>query len=62
MSENEIRPTKEKTYKSYIAWKKAYLRSIGEELARKFPDFWGKINFNIQNGKFINWNFEESGK
>lgn len=46
----------------YIEWRDKYLRSVGEEIARNFPNFYGKIYFNIQNGRYINSNYEESIK
>jgi hypothetical protein len=46
----------------YVAWRDAMLRQTGEVLAAKMPKFFGKVEFNIQNGKFVNWNMKISGK
>lgn len=32
------------------------LRAVGEELARRLPKFYGKVTFNLQNGKYVNAN------
>ena len=40
----------------------AMLRETGEVLAGKLPKFYGRIEFNVQNGKFVNWNMKMSGK
>ena len=32
------------------------LRQVGEEIARKMPKFYGKVTFNLQNGKYVNSN------
>ena len=46
----------------YVAWRDAMLRQTGQDLAAKLPKFFGKVSFNIQNGKFVNWNIVQSGK
>jgi phage regulator Rha-like protein len=46
----------------YVAWRDAMLRRTGQELASKMPKFFGKVEFNIQNGHFVNWNLKLSGK
>ena len=42
----------------YEAWREQELRQIGQELAAKFPKLYGSIEFNIQNGKFVNANMK----
>jgi len=42
----------------YIAWRDAMIRQTGQELASKMPKFYGSIEFNIQNGKFVNANMK----
>ena len=46
----------------YIAWRNVMLRQTGEVLAGNMPTFYGRIEFNIQDGKFVNWNMKMSGK
>lgn len=46
----------------YIAWRDAMLRQTGQELSGNMPKFYGRIEFNIQNGKLVNWNLIQSGK
>lgn len=46
----------------YVAWRDAMLRQTGQDLAANFPKLYGKISFNIQNGKFVNWNMTLGGK
>ena len=46
----------------YVDWRNAMLRQIGKELAAKLPKFYGKVEFNIQDGKFVNWNMKFGGK
>ena len=36
------------------------LNVIGESLALILPDFYGKVSFNIQDGKYVNSNVEQS--
>ena len=50
------------SYEEYVAWRDAMLRETGKELAGKMTKFFGKVEFNIQNGKFVNWNLKISGK
>lgn len=50
------------SYAEYVAWRDATLRQMGQDLAAKLPKFYGKVEFNIQNGKFVNWNMKLSGK
>ncbi len=38
------------------------INCIGERLALTLPDFYGKVSFNIQDGKYINSNVEQSIK
>lgn len=38
------------------------LNVIGESLALILPDFYGKVSFNIQDGKYVNSNVEQSIK
>ena len=42
----------------YIAWRDAMIRQKGQELASNLPMFYGSIEFNIQNGKFVNANMK----
>ena len=42
----------------YEAWREQELRQIGQELAAKFQKLYGSIEFNIQNGKFVNANMK----
>lgn len=44
-----------------IATKKK-INDIGERLGLTLPDFFGKVSFNIQDGKYINSNVEQSIK
>ena len=46
----------------YEAWREQYLREMGQEIAAKFPKLYGKISFNVQNGKYVNWNMTLGGK
>lgn len=46
----------------YIAWRDAMIKQFGQELAFKLPKFYGKVEFNIQNGKFVNANMKVSIK
>ena len=41
---------------------KTALNVIGESLALILPNFYGKVSFNIQDGKYINSNVEQSIK
>jgi hypothetical protein len=50
------------SYAEYVAWRDAMLREIGKELASNLPMFYGNVEFNIQNSKFVNWNMKLSGK
>lgn len=38
------------------------LNEIGERLSKILPKFYGKITFNIYNGKYVNSNVEQSIK
>ena len=38
------------------------LNVIGESLSLILPDFYGKVSFNIQDGKYVNSNVEQSIK
>lgn len=40
----------------YLAWQKDYLRQVGQDLAAKWPKLYGRIEFNVQGGKFVNGN------
>jgi len=42
----------------YIAWRDDMIRQLGQELASKMPKFYGSIEFNIQDGKYINANMK----
>lgn len=44
------------SYEEYIKWRNELLRKTGQDLACNFPKFYGKIEFNIQGGKFVNAN------
>ncbi len=41
---------------------KQKLNDIGAELALTLPNFYGKITFNVFNGKYVNSNVEQSIK
>ena len=41
---------------------KEALNDVGKKLALLLPDFFGKISFNITDGKYINSNVEQSIK
>jgi len=41
---------------------KATLNKIGKELSLTLPNFYGKVSFNIQDGKYVNSNVEQSIK
>lgn len=41
---------------------KISLNEIGEKLSKILPKFYGKITFNIYNGKYVNSNVEQSIK
>lgn len=41
---------------------KTALNEIGKKLALILPDFYGKVSFNIQDGKYVNSNVEQSIK
>ena len=38
------------------------LNVIGKTLSLLLPDFYGKVSFNIQDGKYVNSNVEQSIK
>ena len=57
----EIKLSKQ-AHEDYVKWRNAFLREKGQEVAAKFPMFFGSIGFNIQNGKYINWNMKLGGK
>ena len=50
-----------KGYQDYKSWEKAFVEQVGKDLASKFPDLYGNIQFNIQGGKLVNWNITSSG-
>ena len=41
---------------------KEALNKIGRELCLTLPKFYGKVSFNIQDGKYVNSNVEQSIK
>ena len=41
---------------------KTALNDIGQKLSLHLPDFYGKVTFNIYNGKYVNSNVEQSIK
>ena len=41
---------------------KTALNVIGEKLQLILPEFYGKVTFNIQDGKYVNSNVEQSIK
>lgn len=43
----------------YLAWRKDYLSQVGQDLANKLPKLYGRIEFNVQGGKFVNGNIVE---
>jgi len=43
-------------YEAARLYEQQVLRQVGEELARKLPKFYGKVTFNLQNGKYVNSN------
>jgi len=57
----EIKLSKQ-SLEDYEAWRDEMLRQKGQEIAAKFPKLYGKVSFNIQNGKFVNWNMTLGGK
>ena len=46
----------------YHQWLKEMFSQTGQDLASKLPMFYGKIEFNIQNGKFVNANMTQGFK
>jgi hypothetical protein len=46
----------------YIAWRNAYINLIGQVLTAKFPEFCGRIEFNIYKGKLVNSNMVDGIK
>jgi len=42
--------------------KEAIIHRAGQELASRMPDFYGKVSFNLQGGKYVSSNVEESLK
>ena len=46
----------------YQQWLKETLAAMGKDLASKLPMFYGKVEFNIQNGKFVNANMTQGFK
>ena len=46
----------------YVAWRDSMLKQTGQDLASKLPMFYGKVEFNIQNGTFVNCNMKISVK
>ncbi len=41
---------------------KTALNEFGERLCKLLPGFYGKVSFNIQDGKYVNSNVEQSIK
>ena len=41
---------------------KIALNEMGKKLALTLPNFYGKVSFNIQDGKYVNSNVEQSIK
>jgi hypothetical protein len=41
---------------------KGQIHTIGQDLSNHLPKFYGRIEFNIQNGKFINANIIQGVK
>ncbi len=41
---------------------KSAINAIGDKLALQLPGFYGRVTFNLQNGKYVNSNVEQSFK
>jgi hypothetical protein len=50
----------EHQYELVRRYERAVLKQAGEELAAKMPKFYGKVTFNIQNGKYVNANVSDA--
>jgi hypothetical protein len=50
------------SYAEYVEWRDALIRQIGQDLADNLPKFFGRVEFNIQNGKFVNANIVQGIK
>lgn len=46
----------------YVEWRDVMIRRIGKELALNLPKMYGSVEFNIQNGKFVNANLKTGVK
>lgn len=46
----------------YNAWRDAYINMIGNVLTVKFPQYYGKIEFNLKGGCFVNGNMVDGIK
>lgn len=55
----DIENLSETAYQAYINWRQNFLSQIGKEICCKFPNFYGNIQFNIQNGICVNINVND---
>jgi hypothetical protein len=49
-------------YTEYLAWRDEFLNQVGQDLAAEMPKLHGRIEFNLQGGKFVNANIVEGVK
>jgi len=49
-------------HEEYVAWRNEYLNKVGQDLASKLPKLYGRIEFNVQGGKYVNANIHEGIK
>lgn len=49
-------------YAKFVRWRDETLRRVGKDLAAIMPNIYGRIEFNLQGGKFVNANIIEGVK
>jgi len=66
---HEVRLNNGKTVKlsgqsvqEYVEWRNKFISAVGQVLAVKFPEFYGRIEINLQGGHYVNANSGESIK
>jgi len=43
-----------------INQQESFIHAVGRQLAKRLPKFFGKVQFNIQGGNYVNANTEQS--
>jgi len=52
--------TEDEIIQRYLAWRQAVLDIAGQELAAKMPTMYGNVQFNLQGGKCVNVNVNDT--